>query len=251
MQDSLSQGGNEQGGETTADAASNSVLTEIQIPATAGAKGAGLTAAVVVMILFVRIMAVAGWNWETAADIAESFDFDDAVPIIFGTLFEMPMLTGITASVVLPLAVYRLVLIRRSRDRYWELADWLIIVLLALILFVLFNSYGIWWPIVVTGVMAVLLTATLHFIHGGEVHTLLVEASRRVGTLLIAVLVVLSVFVTTPWDVRERIETTSGVIYGHVLESTPGFLKVLTDDRETRILLTGEVLARTAEPIPR
>ncbi len=211
--------------------------------------GASVTAVVVVMVLFVRLMAVSGWHWTTAADIADSFDFNDAVPIIFGTLFEMPIITGAAAGVILPLAIYRLRMIHTSEEQRWQLSDWFVIALLAIILFVLVRTYQMWWPLAIAMVLGLVLVFVARYEKRGTIHNVVSAVARKTGTMVIMVICVLAVFVTTPWNVREEIVTKQGTIYGHVLETSPGFVKVLTDDREVKILLTGDVVSRETMPI--
>lgn len=219
-------------------------LTEETEKVSDGAKGAGVTAIVVAMALFIRIMAVSGWDWDTAAELAEAFDFDDAVPIFFGTLFELPHLTGLAAAILLPLSAYRLYTIQHSKDKFAKITDWLIIVILAIILFVLVNSYNMWWPIILLVVFSAAISIFVSFVHRGHVLSLLDKVSRRTGTILVIFLLILSVVVTTPWNTREEIGTTKGPIHGHVIEVTPGFVKVLTDDREVKVLLTNDITYR-------
>ena len=209
-----------------------------------GAKGAGITAIVVVMVLFIRIMAVSGWDWDTAAELVEAFDFDDAVPIFFGTLFELPVVTGIVAGIVLPLSVYRLYTIQHSKDRLAKATDWLIILILGIILFVLENSYQMWWPIILAVTLSAAIVIFVSLVHKGDVLVLLDKVSRRTGTILVVFLLILSVVVTTPWNIREEIGLKDGVVHGHVIEVTPGFVKVLTDDREVLVLLTNDITYR-------
>lgn len=222
----------------------------VKTAASSGAAGAGLTAMLVAMVLFIRIMAVSGWDWGTAAELADAFDFGDAVPIFFGTLFELPLLTGIAAAVILPLACYRLYLVQRSPDVYSKITDWLIIALLGIVLYVLQRSYGLWWPIALTAVLAAAITVFVILVHRGRMLQLLDTVSRRVGTVFIVVLLVLAVVVTTPWNPREEIGLKDQVVNGHVIETSPGFLKILTDDREVLVVLTQDVQYRKTVEIP-
>lgn len=208
------------------------------------ATGAGITAAVVVMFLFLRLLAVSGWNWAVAADIADSFDFDDAIPIVFGTLFELPLATGIASSIILPLAIYRLYIMRVNHDRRWKVSDWFVIVLLGVVLYVLWRTYDMWWTVLIALVLTVLLGLFAKYVKQGPFHDAVVALARRTGTMLIVGILVLAIVVSTPWNVKEQIVTSNGVIVGHVLETTPGFVKVLTEDKEVVIYLTEEIKAR-------
>ena len=209
----------------------------------------GLTAIVITAVLFLRIMAVAGWKWETAAELADSFDFSDAVPIFFGTLLELPIVTGIAAAIILPLAGYRLFLISRTAPVSRRILDWLIIALTVVLLFVLWHSYAMWWPAALAAATSLAVFLFVRFVHHGAVLNDLKAISRRVGTLVLILLLVLAVFVRTPWNPREEIGINGEVVHGHVVETSPGFLKILTDDRELIIVLSGDVEYRKSSPI--
>ncbi len=209
-------------------------------------RASGITALVVVMVLFIRIMAVSNWNWDIAAELAEAFDFDDAVPILFGTLFEMPIVSGAAAGALLPIAFYRLYLIRKKPDEYSKASDWLLILMLAIVLFVLGHTYGLWWPAIGSAIFMVAIVVFVWLVHTGETLKLLDDVTRRIGTVLAVVFLFMAVTVTTPWNPREEIGLKDEVIVGHIIEVTPGFIKVLTEDRDVAVFLTGDVQYRKA-----
>ncbi|WRS30135.1 hypothetical protein U6G28_00115 [Actinomycetaceae bacterium MB13-C1-2] len=216
-----------------------------------GARDAGITAVLVVMVLFLRIMAVSGWDWDTAAELADAFNFEDAVPIFFGTLFELPMLTGIAGAIILPLTCYRLYDIYRHKSTSAAATDWLIVLILAVVLFVLVNSYSMWWTAALAGLVGAAIALFVFVVHKGEALELLDAVSSRTGTILVACILVLSVVVTTPWNPKEEITLADdSVVYGHVIEVEPGFVKVLDNDRKVRILTTGDVKSRETIEIP-
>lgn len=216
-----------------------------------GARDAGITAVLVVMVLFLRIMAVSGWDWDTAAELADAFNFEDAVPIFFGTLFELPMLTGVAAAIILPLTCYRLYDIYRSKSDSPVTSDWLIVLILAVILFVLVNSYQMWWTLGLTVFVSAAISVFVFVVHKGEALEILDAASARTGTILVVCILVLSVGVTTPWNPKEEITLADGsVIYGHVIEVEPGFVKVLDDSRKVEILTSGQIAQRETVDIP-
>ncbi|MFZ1381243.1 MAG: hypothetical protein WAS54_00465 [Scrofimicrobium sp.] len=216
-----------------------------------GARDAGITAVLVVMVLFLRIMAVSGWDWDTAAELADAFNFEDAVPIFFGTLFELPKLTGIAAAIILPLTCYRLYDLYRRRSHSPVTTDWLIVLILAVVMFVLVNSYQMWWTLGLMVFVGAAIAVFVFVVHKGEALDVLDAASARTGTILVVCILVLSVGVTTPWNPKEEITLADGsVIYGHVIEVEPGFVKVLDEDRKVKILTSGEVSQRETVDIP-
>ena len=62
-----------------------------------------------------------------------------------------------------------------------------------------------------------------------------------IGVALLAV----ASTVDTPWVEREQIVLQEETIYGYVLDSYPGFLKIMTDDREILITPDSDVVSRT------
>lgn len=215
------------------------------------ARSAGLTTTVVVMVLFIRIMAVSGWNWNTAAELADSFDFGDTVPIFLGTLFELPSVTGIAAAIILPLACYRTYLKYQRDDGRGAAADWLLVIMLGIVLFVLGRTYGSWWPSIVAVVWGALLAVYVLRVHKGGTLTFLQSLARRSGLLVGICFLALSILVATPWNPKEEIALIDGTtLVGHVIETQPGFVIVLTEDREVRTLVTDLVISRTTIDIP-
>lgn len=204
----------------------------------------GFTAGAITLFLFIRLLAVSGWEWGTAADIADSFNFDDAVSIALGTLFELPGVTGVIISVILPLAIFRIYWSRDKATIASQFKNVLIIATLGVTLFVLVNSFGMWWPVVASAVLTGLLVIADRIWRNGRGHKLLAALGRHTGLLFLGSIFALALLVDTPWMPREAITTQDGVVYGHVLEASPGFLKVLTDDREVIILLDANVVKR-------
>ena len=211
-----------------------------------GGGDAGRTAGFVVLFLYVRLMAVSGWQWDTAASIADSFSFSDAVPIVFGTLFELPALTGALLALVLPLALFRLYWLSRHKRFGSAMTDVFLAVAIIATMFVLYRSEKIWWPFIVGLLLAAALLITSRVYRANaEAREFFSLVGKHVGRVVVVALMFLAVFVTTPWMPHETIVTDDGKITGYVLESSPGFLRVLTDDREVLILPDGEVTSRT------
>ena len=52
-------------------------------------RATGLTAAVLVLFLLLRLLAVSDWNWDTAAEVLETINVDDSISIMFGLSLAM------------------------------------------------------------------------------------------------------------------------------------------------------------------
>ena len=213
--------------------------------------GWGLTAGFLAVFLFIHVLAVSGWKWETAADIADSFNFDDSISIVFGTLFELPVATGLITSLILPIVIFRIYWTRKNEQLAALIKDLFIAGGILSTQYVLINSFNMWWPTVLGLILLVILLILSRVWVKGKGAKFIANIGRHVGTLLLLCLVVLGLVVDTPWMPRERLETNDGVMTGHVLEVTPGFVKLLTDDREVVILISGDVKSReTLEKLP-
>lgn len=214
-------------------------------------RGWELTAGFLALFLFIHVLAVSGWNWGTAADIADSFDFNDSVSIIFGTLFELPVATGVIASILLPIVVFRMLRIRKTAQPSTIVKNLFIIAGLVSTQYVLIRSFEMWWPLIVAGILFIGLLVANRVWATGSGHVFMSNLGKHTGTLLVVSLVLLGLLVDTPWMPRESIQTKGGEVTGHVLETTPGFLKVLTDEREVLIIIDSDVQSReTIEKLP-
>ncbi len=103
-------------------------------------------------------------------------------------------------------------------------------------------SYHRWW----VPVGAVVLTVALVFLERvRRLHAQVDFVLRRFGHVVGAVALGVAAVVATPWVPLERIETGGGAIEAYVMETSPGFLKVLgTQERGFRILRAEDVRSR-------
>lgn len=203
----------------------------------------GTTAGVATLFLMLRLFAVAEWDWETAAGIAETIDFSDALPIVLGTLFAEPVLTGVLLAVLVPFSLVNLAW-PPTPDRRWRISHLLFplsVLVAATTWFITFPDPWFLATAVVTA--AVLVTLRLVWRHGAG-HRVVLQFFHRIGTVTVGAILVLAVAVQTPWMSHERISTVDGPVTGYVLEVESGFVKILTDDREVVIFTTDEVTAR-------
>ena len=204
----------------------------------------GTTAGIATLFLLLRLLAVSEWNWGTAGAVADSFDFGDALPIAFGTLFARPELTGALIALLLPLALLHVLWPIGGRVGLPSLGRVLAAVALVTVAYVWIRTFHSWW--VGIGALAfggILVAARLIWTRGVG-HRIVAGIMRSVGGIAVIGVLLLAVLVDTPWVSKERIETGSGAIEGWVLEVQPGFLKVLTEQREVEILPTADVTAR-------
>lgn len=231
-------------------------------PAPAGAEGAnpdlpllhdpfkklsasGLTMGLIAILLMFRLFAVSKWNWHVATELVDSFTLDDAISIGFGTLFERPHVTGAVLALAIPLSLFHDYWLARSKDTKARAGNWFLIVGMVTIVYVLVRTFDMWWPAIVATVLTVALLAIAALWTRGKGRPLLARLGKPVGLFLAAAFLALAVSIETPWMSRERIETEGQTFYGYVLETNPGFLKILTDDREVLIMPDEDVLSRT------
>ena len=69
-------------------------------------------------------------------------------------------------------------------------------------------------------------------------------AISRAGLVAGAGVLVVAALNQTAWVPHEQIHTTGKTISGYVLSVDPGYLNVLTDEREFVIVLTQDVISR-------
>ena len=219
--------------EATPDKASASLSRDV-----------GISAVTVTLFVLLRIFAVSKWDWDRASDIAETVDFGSAPTIVLGTLFAEPDLTAIFIMLLLPLVVLDALWpeggeIRPSVSRILSIA------VLGIVAISLTMTRGTWW-LPIGAILFVMLVVGMHrsWRHSAA-HKTVVRTLRSVGLIAILGVLGLAATISTPWTVREHIETTNGTINGHVLETPSGYLKVLdADSSEVIIVVSSDVISR-------
>lgn len=204
--------------------------------------GAGLTAGVLFLLLFLRILAVSRWNWDIAAELVESFDFEDAFAVSLGTLFERPVVTGVLLCIIMPALIFRLVIHLRARQT--SLMDILLLISTLATAIMLWRSFSMWWVSAATAFITLVLLTVFYVWNKKDRPRWLLDIGKRIGVLVGAAVLLLAVVVDTPWISEENIYLKDGVIHGYVLASEPGFLKVMTVDREIVMLTDNDVIKR-------
>ncbi len=201
---------------------------------------AGIATGVAVLVVLLRILAIAGYDWDVAFAITHTVDLDDLPALMLGTLMGDHALAAAALGLLVPVVAFAWW--RRARHR--PEAAIAVLVLVAICLSLALTTDG-WWvlPLLAAVTSALLLASRADVSRpAGRVLRLAVE---RVGLLSVVVLLVAAATSRTPWVPKERIETTSGVLTGWVLATDPGFLKVLdADGRHLLILRAGEVRGR-------
>lgn len=208
-------------------------------------RGLGLSAGAAILFLLLRLMAVSGWDWDTAFRIADVVDFGDSIPIVFGTLFAQPLYTGILIMWLLPLTVLRLVFPLQGR-RFGTVSDILLLAVLLACGISLTRSHHEWWLLVGAALIAAAMVSARLSPHGGAIRRGAIAVLGSIGPTAIAGALVLATVVSTPWTPLEIIETETETINGYVIKVESGYLRVLVDDpREMIIIMGNEVVSRT------
>lgn len=227
------------------DEAAPAPRSHVAVPSISGMGEAGITVGLVTLLLFLRLFAVARWDWRAAASLADSFNFNDALSIALGTLFERPIVTGVIITVILPLAFFRDYWLASSKISKARAKNWFLIIALLVTAFVLTMTLQFWWVFAATATLTAVLIITARLARHRTWGSSLARVGRHLGILLATLLLIVAATIETPWVQREVIITKEGEIDGYVLEADPGFLKVMTQDRDVLILPDSDVVSRT------
>lgn len=206
-----------------------------------GKLGTGVYVAVLAFtFLVLRVFAVSGYDWDTAFLVTTTLGLDDGLGLLFGSLMGENLLVAVLLVGILPLMIATSLWAPRGyRSRMALPAALGLVVLMALTF-----SFQRWW-LPVTSAALLGLFALIRRRRGTS---RLLRASTTIMTKVgwvagVAVLLV-AALVQTPWVPLENIETTDGLIVGYVLSVDSGYLNVLTEDQEFKILISGDVLSR-------
>ncbi|MFT3714947.1 MAG: hypothetical protein QM774_03095 [Gordonia sp. (in: high G+C Gram-positive bacteria)] len=205
----------------------------------------GTTAAVVVLFLVLRLLAVSHWHWNTVAAVADTFDFSDSFAIAFGTIAGQPWVTGVFVAILLPLALIRLLWPLPEHKGQITVSNVLAVVALAVVAFAMTYTYRNPWTLVGAAAFGLVLVLIRVFVHAGVLRRFAVGAITQIALIAGIGILVLAAVDDHPWMSEERIATTThGTIDGWVLDEAPGFVHVLTADRDVLILPTGDITDR-------
>lgn len=227
------------------DAAVRKAVAEENEPWFAKAGEAGVTMGLLTMVLVLRLFAVSDWNWEVGASLAEAFSLDDAVAIILGTLFERPTLSGVILAVALPMGFFREYWLAKHGLTKSRANNWFTLIALIASGYVLTRTFDLWWIFATAALLTFAIIAFAKISNAFHWHIKLSKVGTHLGIVVGVALLVVASTIDTPWMEQELIETKGEVINGYVLEASPGFLKIMTEEREILILPDSEVVART------
>lgn len=204
--------------------------------------GLSLTGAAV-LFLALRLFAVTGYDWHTAFAVAETLGIDDAATIVVGSLMAEPVAAGAAVALTAALAIVHQWRMRREGQAHLgRLA-----LLVAVVVFgaALVVSYGMWWVPACTALIAAVLALLLHLRRRDRWRRVAGWIVARTGAVVVLAILIMAATVRTPWVPLERIETDEGTVYGYVLDTSPGFLKVLDEEHHRlEILVSTDVTSR-------
>ncbi|ATG51000.1 hypothetical protein CFK38_05225 [Brachybacterium vulturis] len=209
------------------------------------ANGLGITTVTITLLIILRIFSLAQWDWEVAGTILATIDLSDIPSVIVSTIYTEPLVTSIIVAAAGPLIVMFTIRDFR-RHRRVSFGPLILIALLIAAGASLLITFRSWWMIVVA--LAV-VAAGIAMLHPGAPPKV-----RRVGNAVVSraivACIVLELFVaafsSTPWIERESIVLSSGeVVQGYVLEVESGFVKVLDEDRQVRVIISGDIASRS------
>ncbi|QTR04957.1 hypothetical protein J7S33_09510 [Saccharothrix algeriensis] len=198
--------------------------------------GTALTGGAVLFVLL-RLLAVSHYDWHTTFALLHTLDLEDAPGLFLGTFMADRRISTVLLVLMVPLAAFYAA---ATRSRYAPL----VVTVLVAFLVAHVRTYHQWWVPVTAVVLAAGLVVSAIRRKGDEPGPVRFVV-RRIGLVVGVVALVVAAVVATPWVPRERIETTTGTFEVYVVETSPGFLKVLgAQGHEFRILRDDEVLSR-------
>lgn len=203
--------------------------------------GAAPVAAWAFAFLVLRVFAVSGYDWDTAFLVSTTLSINDGVALLFGSFMAGHLVVGLLLVFVLPLLISTYLWSPHGRRAVVVLPAALGLVTLVAITV----SFGNWWlPLATPAVLGVFVL--IHRLPSeSRWRRVAAVATARVGWAAGVIVLLVALFVQTPWVPRERIETTDGPVIGYVLSVDSGYLNVLTGDHEFVILLSSNVISRT------
>ncbi|GAA1347101.1 hypothetical protein [Arthrobacter roseus] len=171
------------------------------------------------MFLVLRIMAVSGYDWNTAFLVSTTLSVSDSLALLVGTLMAGYLLVAILLIGVLPLLVATYLWSVRKHQAVMLLS----IILSIVTLIALTTSFHLWWLPLATA--AVFGTFALIRILPKEspVRRAFSRAMASVGWVAGIAVLLIAALVQTPWVPQEEIKTTNGTTLDTFSVSTRDF----------------------------
>lgn len=191
--------------------------------------------------LIVRLFAVSGYDWETAFAVSTTLGIGDGLALVFGSLMAEHLAVALVLIFALPLLIGTYLWSPDGRRPVVALAG----AVGLLILVAHLVSFRSWWLPLATGAVFGVFALANRLPDESRVRKVAMAGTRRVGLVVGLGVLLIALFVQTPWVPLERIETTEGIVTGYVLSVDSGYLNVLTDDHEFLIILSSDVRSRT------
>lgn len=219
--------------------AANATKTAAEVPRRyAGAVAP--TAAWVFVFLLLRIMAVSGYDWNTAFAVSTTLSLSDGVALVVGTLMAGHLLVAILLIGVLPLLVATYLWSARRHHAVVLLST----ILATVTLIALTVSFRfLWLPLATAAVFGTFALIRI-LPQKSRLRRVFSMTMASVGWVAGVAVLLIAALVQTPWVPQEEINTTNGTIVGYVLSVDSGFMNVLNDDHKFVILNSGDVISR-------
>ncbi|MGA4847080.1 hypothetical protein ACOBQB_12755 [Streptomyces sp. G5(2025)] len=222
--------------------------------------GAGLavtTAAFAFLLL--RLFAVSGYDWHTSFAVLHTLDLDDTIGLVLGTVMADSFASVLFLTLLLPVAVLRLVMearaLREARNRAPvkgqaerpDLAGAMLLLIAVVAVVAYVGTFHSWWVLLLMVAVGGLVAGISYGVRaGGRLRRAAFWATRHLVALAGLAMLLGAATITTPWVPLERIAMRGGEdLRGYVMQAEPGFLKVLTEhEREFLILTDQDVRSR-------
>ncbi len=190
--------------------------------------------------LILRLFSVSGYDWETAFAVSTTIGLGDGLPLLFGSLMSGHVLATVLLMCVLPLLMADYLWGSRARRP----AILLLTTVGFVILVAVTVSFRLWWLPVATAAALGALALIHHMPSESHLRQASVKVIGRAGAVAGVAVLLTAAFTHTPWVPQEQIQTTDGTIAGYVLSVDSGYLNVLTEDQEFKILVSRDVISR-------